>query len=83
MTTRLEAAEQYFFGQRLRDVLLDHPRHRPSVHLLVIAARDQPFRLLELFPQNYHVHELPPAEDSACERKAARTGETGNGKRFG
>jgi hypothetical protein len=54
MTARLEAAEQYFFGQRLLDVLLDHPRDRPGAHLLVIAARDQPFRLLELFPQNYH-----------------------------
>jgi hypothetical protein len=40
------------FGQLVRP--RDHPRHRPGVHLLVIAARDQPFRLLELFPQNYH-----------------------------
>ncbi len=39
-----EPAEQHLVGQRLLDVLLDHPRHRPGAHQLVIAVGDQPLR---------------------------------------
>src|SRR5438034_11316449 len=44
MSAAFEPAEQHFLGQRLLDVLLDYPGHRPRAHPLVIAARDQPFR---------------------------------------
>ena len=39
----LETSEQHFVGERLLDVLLDHPRHRPGTHKLVVAVGDQPF----------------------------------------
>src|SRR5581483_3494438 len=42
MAAALQLAEQYLVGQRLLDVLLDHARHRPRAHLLVIAVLDQP-----------------------------------------
>ena len=42
MAAALELAEQHLVGQRLLDVLLDHARHRPRAHLLVIAVLDQP-----------------------------------------
>src|ERR1700722_15245988 len=37
MAATLEFAEQHFVCQRLLDVLLDHARHRPRAHLLIIA----------------------------------------------
>ena len=46
VAARLQAAEQHLVGQRLLDVLLDHPRHRPRAHQLVIAVGDQPFAWL-------------------------------------
>src|SRR5262249_59360352 len=36
MAAALEPAEQNLVGKRLLDVLLDHPRHRPGAHQLVI-----------------------------------------------
>src|SRR5262249_19582490 len=42
MSAALEPAEQHFVSERLLDVLLDHARHRPRTHLLVIAVLDQP-----------------------------------------
>src|SRR5579872_3331060 len=38
----LQLAEQDLVGERLLDVLLDHARHRPRTHLLVVAVLDQP-----------------------------------------
>jgi len=34
--------KQHLVRQRLLDVLLDHPGHRPRAHLLVVAMLDQP-----------------------------------------
>ena len=39
-----QLAEQHLVGERLLDVLLDHARHRPRAHLLVVAVVDQPLR---------------------------------------
>ena len=38
MAAALELAEQHLVGERLLDVLLDHARHRPRAHLLVVAV---------------------------------------------
>src|SRR5665213_812460 len=38
VTAALELAEQHLVRQRLLDVLLDHARHRPRSHLLVITC---------------------------------------------
>jgi hypothetical protein len=32
------ASEQHFVGERLLDVLPDHPRHRPGAHQLVVGG---------------------------------------------
>src|SRR5690606_17558709 len=46
MAAALEPAEQHLVGERLLDMLLDHARHRPRAHQLVIAVADQPARRL-------------------------------------
>src|SRR5258705_8079763 len=38
----LELAEQHFIRQGLLDVLLNHARHRPRAHLLVVTMLYQP-----------------------------------------
>src|SRR4029453_8020150 len=42
MAAALESAEQNLVGQRFFDVLLDHPRHRPAPHQLVLALGNHP-----------------------------------------
>src|SRR6516164_10783908 len=38
MAAAFELAEQHLVGERLLDVLLDHARHRPRAHVLVITV---------------------------------------------
>ena len=55
----LQLAEQHLVGQRLLDVLLDHARHRPRAHLLIVAMADQPgLRRFRQFDGDVAVGEL-------------------------
>ena len=54
----LEVAEQDLVGQRFLDVLLDHARHRPRTHQLIVAIGDQPAaRFVREFDRNVAVAE--------------------------
>src|SRR5215469_6367923 len=35
-------SKEYFVGERLLDVLLNHARHRPGAHQFIVAVGDQP-----------------------------------------
>src|SRR5258708_11581273 len=57
--TGLQMAEQYLVCKRLLDVLLDHARHRPRTHQLIVTIGDQPAaRLLRKLDSDVSVAEL-------------------------